>query len=65
MRRSICELVRTMPFDWSGQSIALSASIGVVGMEAAGEGFSKLLQAADDALVAAKASGGNTEYSVP
>jgi diguanylate cyclase (GGDEF)-like protein len=60
--QEICELVRTMPFDWSGQSIALSASIGVVGMEAAGESFSKLLQAADDALGAAKASGGNTEF---
>ena len=60
--KELCAQVRTMQFDWSGQPIALSASVGVVGMETAAEGFSSLLQAADVALVAAKASGGDTEY---
>jgi len=58
----ICELVGNMPFEWSGPGIAISASIGVVGMGAAWDGPNKLLQAADTALAAAKAAGGDRSY---
>jgi diguanylate cyclase (GGDEF)-like protein len=60
--REVCESVRAMTFDWSGPSIALSVSLGVVGMDAARAGASQLLQAADDALAAAKAAGGDRAY---
>ena len=36
-----------MPFDWGGQSINLSASVGIVNLSVAEEGFSAVLQAAD------------------
>jgi EAL domain-containing protein (putative c-di-GMP-specific phosphodiesterase class I) len=59
----VCELVREMPFDWSGQAIALTASVGVVGMGAPRQdGLGELLQAANDALAAAKAAGGDRSY---
>lgn len=60
--QEICELVRGMPFDWQGQSISISASIGVAGLYEAADGLSTLLQAADDALVAAKAGGGDRAF---
>ncbi len=60
--REICQAVHSMPFDWDGQSIGLSASIGVVNLSVAEEGFSAVLQAADSALSAAKAAGGSQVY---
>jgi diguanylate cyclase (GGDEF)-like protein len=60
--QEICGLVREMPFDWLGQAVALSSSIGVVGMGIGHEGLGDLLQAADDALAMAKAAGGDRVY---
>ena len=60
--RVICQEVHSMPFDWEGQAIGLSASIGIVNLSVAEEGFSAVLQAADSALSAAKAAGGNQVY---
>ena len=60
--QEICGLVREMPFDWLGQAISLSSSIGVVGMGIRHDGLGDLLQAADDALAAAKAAGGDRSY---
>ena len=60
--QEICGLLREMPFDWFGQAISLSSSIGVVSMGIGHEGMGDLLQAADDALAAAKAAGGDRVY---
>jgi len=60
--QEICGLLREMPFDWLGQAISLSSSIGVVGMGIGHEGLGDLLQAADDALAAAKTAGGDRVY---
>jgi diguanylate cyclase (GGDEF)-like protein len=58
----ICESLREMPFDWSGPAVALSTSIGVVGLGPFRDGLGTLLQAADDSLAAAKAAGGDRVY---
>jgi len=60
--RGICESVRQMSFDWSERPISLSASVGVVPMGPQREAVGELLQAADDALAAAKAAGGDRSY---
>ncbi|HMC39019.1 MAG TPA: diguanylate cyclase, partial [Acidimicrobiales bacterium] len=48
------------PFDMSGQSLYLSASIGVAVFPEDGEDYSDLLQAADSSMYAAKSAGRNT-----
>ena len=59
---AVCEMVRGMSFDWPGQTIGLSVSIGVVPLAAGSEDFNRLLQSADDTLAAAKAAGGGRGY---
>ena len=44
---AVCEMVRGMSFDWPGQTIGLSVSIGVVPLAAGSEDFNRLLQSAD------------------
>ena len=57
--RQICESVRTMSFEESGQVIGLSVSVGLVSISVGQDGFSRLLQAADSTLTVAKAEGGD------
>jgi diguanylate cyclase (GGDEF)-like protein len=59
---AVCEMVRGMSFDWPGQTIGLSVSIGVVPLAAGNDDFNRLLQSADDTLAAAKAAGGDRGY---
>ena len=58
----VCKAVREMPFEWQGQGLGLSVSIGVVAMTVGRGGLSSLLQAAEHALTAAKFAGGNRAY---
>ena len=44
---AVCEMVRGMSFDWPGQTIGLSVSIGVVPLAPGSEDFNRLLQSAD------------------
>jgi len=57
---SLCDAARNMPFDWEGSSTALSVSVGVVA--AAGDSVGTLMQAAENALSAAKSAGGDRCY---
>lgn len=59
---SLCESVGRMPFDWQGQALALSVSIGVVSFAAQGDGLTNLLQAGEKAISAAKGQGGDRVY---
>jgi diguanylate cyclase (GGDEF)-like protein len=59
---AVCEMVRGMSFDWPGQTIGLSVSIGVVPLAAGNDDFNRLLQSADDTLAAAKTAGGDRGY---
>jgi diguanylate cyclase (GGDEF)-like protein len=54
--------VGRMPFDWQGQALALSVSIGVVGFAAQRDGQTNLLQAGEKAISAAKGQGGDRVY---
>ncbi len=58
----LCAAVRRLAFDWPGQAIALSASIGIVHLDASGLGAGGILQAAERALRAAKSAGGDQVY---
>jgi diguanylate cyclase (GGDEF)-like protein len=58
----LCDSIRGMPFDWHGQPIGLSVSVGVVELQVARDGVGQALQAADNALAAAKAQGGGQVY---
>jgi diguanylate cyclase (GGDEF)-like protein len=60
--RAINPLIAEMPFDWGGQSMTVSVSIGLVSLELGGEGSSALLRAAENALAAAKRAGGDQVY---
>ncbi len=57
--QSVCDSIMNMPFEWSGHALGLSASVGLVALDAGDGAVSSVLQAADDALSAAKGSGGN------
>ena len=59
---SLCASVRRMPFDWQGQALGLSISVGVVNFTAQQEGLADLMQAAEKAVSAAKAYGGDRVY---
>ena len=59
---ALSEASRGMPFDWQGQAIGLSVSIGVVGLQVARDGAGQAMQAAENALMAAKAAGGGQVY---
>jgi PleD family two-component response regulator len=59
---SLCESLRRMPFDWQGQALGLSISVGVVNFAAQQEGAIDLMQAAEKAVTAAKACGGDRVY---
>jgi diguanylate cyclase (GGDEF)-like protein len=59
---SACAALRAMPFDWTGQRIVLSASVGVVPLPGPVDTSGALMQAAESALAAAKAAGGNSVY---
>ena len=59
---SLCESLRRMPFDWQGQALGLSISVGVVNFAAQQEGAVDLMQAAEKAVTAAKACGGDRVY---
>jgi diguanylate cyclase (GGDEF)-like protein len=54
--------VAAMPFDWGGQSMTVTVSIGLVSLAIGNDGSSPLLQAAENALSAAKNAGGNQAY---
>lgn len=59
---AINPLIADMPFDWDGQSMAVTVSIGLVSLGFGREGSSALLRAAENALTAAKSAGGNQVY---
>lgn len=54
--------VVSMPFRVADQTLSASISVGLVEVSAADSALGVLLQAADDALSAAKANGGNRVY---
>ena len=58
--QQLCEAVQAAPCDWSGQSIAVTTSIGVASyLPGMPTDWEALLQAADKALYRAKAAGRN------
>jgi diguanylate cyclase (GGDEF)-like protein len=59
--QSLCERVGGMPFSVAANSLTVSVSIGLVVVDGA-DGLGRVMQAADDALSAAKAGGGNRVY---
>jgi diguanylate cyclase (GGDEF)-like protein len=59
---SMCRSVHELQFDWSGQSIGLSASIGVLDLKMCEHGVEAAMHAAEHALGAAKSAGGNQIY---
>lgn len=59
----ICDAVRRLVFEWPGQGMNLSVSIGVVSLEQGAEGVSGLLRSADAALAQAKSAGGDQAYT--
>jgi diguanylate cyclase (GGDEF)-like protein len=59
---AVCGWVAGMPFDWEGRPTALTASVGVVDLAETGNGTRQALQAAETAVTAAKAAGGNQAY---
>jgi len=58
----LCASVRALAFEWPGQAMNLSVSVGLVGLDAGGDGVAGLLRAADAALAQAKAAGGDRVY---
>ncbi len=57
---TICEVFDRLEFDWPGQALALSASGGLVPLAGTKDSAGGLLQAADNAIAAAKDAGGNS-----
>ena len=55
--RELCDAARKMRFDWKGPSTALTVSAGAVAL--AGDSVGELMQAAENALAAAKTAGGD------
>ncbi len=60
--RSINESIGAMSFDWHGKGMAVSVSIGLVGLRRDGRDSAALLKSAEDALSMAKVAGGNQAY---
>lgn len=58
----LCEAVQQLQVTESGQNIGVTTSVAVVGLNDVAGGFGRLMQAADNALAAAKAGGGNRAY---
>ncbi|MCG6965115.1 MAG: DUF1631 family protein [Chromatiaceae bacterium] len=60
--QELCAAVRAMPFDWQGQALGLSVSVGVVDLASESGTPAGVLQAAENALSVAKAAGGGQVY---
>lgn len=58
----LCGAVRELSFDWGGEGLALSASIGVVALAGANRTSRELLQSAEGALRIAKSAGGGQAH---
>lgn len=56
------QAVRSLSFDWKGQALGLSLSVGVVDLDQVEGGLGGALRAAENALSAAKAAGGDRLY---
>lgn len=54
--------VQDAAFEWDGQRMAVTVSVGLVGMLSADSGSGALLRAAENALRAAKVAGGNQVF---
>lgn len=55
----LADAARRMPFDWNSRSTALTLSVGVVGLSPAESEPGEAIQAAEQALAAAKSAGGD------
>ncbi len=58
----LCEAVRGMSFDWQGQALGLSVSVGVASFEAEEADTADLLRSSENAVAAAKHAGGDQVY---
>jgi diguanylate cyclase len=61
----IRERVAQLSFEWDGQSVRVTASIGMAALDLSHDSLSALIQNADEALYAAKDAGRNCVRTVP
>lgn len=60
--QEICAAIKELAFDWRGQPMGLSVSIGAAALSLAQNDLRKLLRAVENALTSAKAAGGDQVY---